>query len=142
MHNGVAKGEHSFIGNPVLKEIQIIKRNDPSIFHRTPLILMREHLVILGKWIRTAEIFFKELKGLVGHLLNVRTEFGELGFEGLNTVETHGEVVVGVVAEEFFVWADDETVEVGGEQGGLVEGGEFVVLGDCLHVLFEDFLAP
>ncbi len=123
MDNGVAKGEHTLIGNPVLKEIQIIKCDNTGIFHGAPLVLMGKDLIILGKGIGTAEIFLEELKGLVGHLLNVGTEFGELGFEGLDAVEAHWEVVVSFAAGEFFVWADDETVEVGWEEGGFVEGG-------------------
>lgn len=142
MDNGVAKGEHALIGNPVLKEIQIIKGDDAGILHGAPLVLMCKDLIILGKGVGTAEVFLEELKGLVGHLLNVGAEFGELGFEGLDAVETHREVVVSIAADEFFVWAYDETVEVGWEQGGFVEGGQFVVLWDCLHVLFDDFLAP
>lgn len=122
MDNGVTKGEHALIGNPVLKEIQIIKGDNTGIFHGAPLVLMGKDLIILGKGVGTAEIFLEELKGLVGHLLNVGSEFGELGFEGLDAVETHWQVVVSVAAGEFFVWADDETVEVGWEEGGFVEG--------------------
>jgi hypothetical protein len=122
MDNGVAKGEHALIGNPVLKEIQIIKGDNTGIFHGAPLVLMGKDLIILGKGVGTAEIFLEELKGLVGHLLNVGSEFGELGFEGLDAVETHREVVVSIAAGEFFVWADNETVEVGWKEGGFVEG--------------------
>ena len=64
MDDSIGKRKQSFIRDLILEEIKIIESDKTSILHSSPLVLMSEDLIILGKRIFIAKIFLKEIHSL------------------------------------------------------------------------------
>lgn len=64
MRNGICKIEHSLSRNFFLKNIEVIKSDNSSIFHCSPLVLVSKYLIILVKRKGKVEEVFEESHGL------------------------------------------------------------------------------
>ena len=116
MDDSITKRKQLLITDLILEEIEIVQSHNSSIFHRSPFVLVRKHLVILGEGILISKILLEKLHRLNSNLLDVRSQVEQLRIKGFDGIQLHRNVVFladeGSVDQEFFIWPNNKAIEI------------------------------
>ena len=89
MRDGISEVKFSFYGDFILPNVSVIMRDNSSILHRSPLVLMGKYLIVLVKSVFISKEFFKKLHRLNGDFKDEGRHLLHVLVQGLNAVQRH-----------------------------------------------------
>jgi len=90
VRDGVGEGEQPVGGHLLLENVEVVEGHDGCVLHGAPLVLVREHLVVLVEGVGVAEEGLEEPHGLNGDFEDEGGQVLHVVVEGLDAVEGHG----------------------------------------------------